>query len=58
MHPSFLEHQLQQSLDNMGLETLDIMYLLNAAESQMPLIGEQAFYDKLAKAFEFYESKI
>jgi len=27
MHPNFLEKELQTSLENLGLETLDLMYL-------------------------------
>lgn len=33
------------------------MYLHNAAEVQMPLIGEDAYYDRLARAFAFYEEQ-
>jgi diketogulonate reductase-like aldo/keto reductase len=58
MHPKFLEHQLQASRDNLGLETIDLMYLHNAYESQSHvLVDLDAFYDRLAKAFEFYEAK-
>ncbi|HEY9746810.1 MAG TPA: aldo/keto reductase [Oculatellaceae cyanobacterium] len=55
MAPAYLEDQLQCSLDNLGVETLDLMYLHNAAESQMPEIGRDAFMQRLKLAFEFYE---
>jgi len=32
MQPQFLDDQLNRSLDNLGLETLDLMYLHNSAE--------------------------
>ena len=33
MHPAYLEEQLKLSLRNLGLNTLDLMYLHNAMES-------------------------
>lgn len=33
MHPKFLAHQLEASKKNLGLETIDLMYLHNAYES-------------------------
>ncbi len=56
MSPRFLEDQLSRSLNNLGLQTLDLMYLHNAAESQLAQIGTKAFFDKLKAAFEFYET--
>lgn len=58
MHPNFLDFQLETSLKNLGLETLDLYYLHNSAESQLALSGEGKFYDKLAKSFEFLEEKV
>ncbi len=55
MAPAYLEYQLDQSLENLGLETLDLLYLHNAAESQIPVIGHDAFMARLQAAFEFYE---
>jgi len=58
MHPRFLEHQLKASQANLGLKTIDLMYLHNAYESQSHFSKtDQEFFDKLAKAFEFYEGK-
>jgi len=57
MHPKFLEHQLAASQKNIGVETIDLMYLHNAYESQSHVLPDlDSFYDRLAKAFEFYET--
>ena len=58
MHPAYLEHQLNQSLKNLQLGTLDILYLHNAAEAQLPLVGAEEFENRLAKAFEFFEKSV
>lgn len=55
MSPAFLNHQLNLSLQNTGLETLDLMYLHNAAESQIAEVGHDAFMERLRQTFEFYE---
>jgi aryl-alcohol dehydrogenase-like predicted oxidoreductase len=55
MAPAYLDDQLNRSLHNLGLQTLDLMYLHNAAESQIPEIGRQRFMERLKSAFEFYE---
>jgi aryl-alcohol dehydrogenase-like predicted oxidoreductase len=55
MAPAYLDDQLNQSLANLGVETLDLLYLHNAAESQMPEVGRQEFMRRLQLAFEFYE---
>jgi len=55
MAPAYLNDQLNQSLSNLGLQTLDLMYLHNAAESQIPEIGLELFMQRLKLAFEFYE---
>ena len=57
MHPSFLDHQLQSSLKNLNLQTIDLMYIHNAYESWSHFVTEEQFLEKLAKTFEFYESK-
>ena len=55
MHPNFLKDQLKRSLENLQVETLDLLYLHNAAESQMPALGEAEFWKRLEKVFEFME---
>lgn len=58
MHPNYLDHQLQSSLSNLGLDTLDLYYLHNAYEMQGPHMTDNVFYDKLAAAFEFLEGQV
>lgn len=53
MHPEFLSQQLALSLRNLGLETLDVMYLHNAVESQGAVLTPELFEKRLTKAFEF-----
>lgn len=55
MTPSYLEDQLERSLENIGVETLDLMYLHNASESQIPEVGLNRFIQRLEPAFRFYE---
>lgn len=55
MAPAYLEDQLNRSLSNLGVETLDLMYLHNAAESQIPAVGRVEFMRRLQKAFAVYE---
>jgi aryl-alcohol dehydrogenase-like predicted oxidoreductase len=54
----FLEHQLKSSLENLGLETIDLLYLHNVAESQKPTLGDEGFYSMLSRCFEFLEEQI
>jgi len=55
MTPAFLENQLNRSLENLGLKTIDLMYLHNAVESQQPVVGKKEFLIRLKDAFEFFE---
>eukprot|EP00744_Colponema_vietnamica_P025789 GILI01038045.1.p1 GENE.GILI01038045.1~~GILI01038045.1.p1 ORF type:complete len:423 (+),score=100.24 GILI01038045.1:57-1271(+) len=57
MAPGFLEDQLTRSLANLRLETIDLYYLYNTAQSQLPLIDRQQYFARLSKAFEFCEKK-
>ena len=58
LHPTFLEHQLDESLKRLGLECLDVYYLQNPYEGQGPYNTDNAFFDQLGKAFEFLESAV
>mmetsp|Transcript_32966 Transcript_32966/g.57889 ORF Transcript_32966/g.57889 Transcript_32966/m.57889 type:complete len:236 (+) Transcript_32966:480-1187(+) len=55
MHPAFLADQLSRSLTNLGVETLDLLYLHNPAESQLPALDTNEFNKRLRAAFEFLE---
>lgn len=54
MTPSYLQHQLDQSLRNMNLECVDVYYVHNP-ESQRDHLSEAEFYARLKLAFESLE---
>lgn len=54
MTPSYLQHQLEQSLSNMNLECVDVYYVHNP-ESQLDHVSEAEFYARLKLAFESLE---
>lgn len=51
MSPSYLRDQVERSRTNLGLETIDLVYLHNAADAQVPAIGLSKFYERLRAAF-------
>ena len=57
MSPSYLEDQLNRSLANLGLDTIDIYYLHNP-ETQLEELERPAFLDRTRKAFEWLEKKV
>lgn len=56
MAPKFLADQVQTSLANLGLETVDVYYLHNP-ETQLPELGPGAFYPRLTRAFATLEEQ-
>ncbi len=54
MTPAYLEDQLTHSLENLGLETIDIYYVHNP-ESQLEAVTHDVFEARLRQAFEFLE---
>jgi aryl-alcohol dehydrogenase-like predicted oxidoreductase len=54
MTPSYLDHQLTQSLKNLGVDCVDVYYVHNP-ESQLAVVREDEFYARLTGAFEFLE---
>lgn len=54
MTPAYLQNQIDQSLGNMGIGTIDVYYIHNP-ESQLSEIDIYTFEAKLAKAFETLE---
>ena len=56
MHPEYLKDQLKRSLNNLEVDTVDLLYLHNSAEAQLPLVGEEKYFQRLRKAFEFFEA--
>ena len=57
MTPSYLAHQLDQSLRNLKLDAVDVYYLHNP-ESQLAEVSPEGFYKRLHAAFEFLESAV
>jgi aryl-alcohol dehydrogenase-like predicted oxidoreductase len=55
--PDFLEDQLERSLANLGLETVDLYYVHNP-ETQLAERSREAVYDRLEAAFERLEERI
>lgn len=56
MSPSYLRDQFERSRTNLGLETVDLLYLHNAADAQLPAVGRSEFFDRVRQAFELLES--
>src|SRR5215813_2033609 len=57
MTPAYLQHQLEQSLRNLGLESVDVYYIHNP-ESQLNSVLSGEFYERLRKAFEALERNV
>lgn len=55
MHPVYLRDQLECSLANLGLATIDVYYLHNPETQRGPL-GEKRFYEHLGEAFTALEA--
>jgi aryl-alcohol dehydrogenase-like predicted oxidoreductase len=52
--PSYLENQLDRSLANLGVDTIDIYYVHNP-EMQLSEVSREEFHRRLRAAFEFLE---
>jgi aryl-alcohol dehydrogenase-like predicted oxidoreductase len=57
MTPRYLQHQIDQSLRNIGIHTIDILYLHNP-ETQLAEIDHAAFYKRLRVAFGSLEGAV
>ncbi|GAB3685724.1 aldo/keto reductase [Salinarchaeum chitinilyticum] len=56
LEPDFLDAQLDRSLDNLDLETIDLYYVHNP-ETQLMARSREEVYDKLEAAFERLEER-
>jgi aryl-alcohol dehydrogenase-like predicted oxidoreductase len=54
MSPRYLEDQLSRSLDNLGLDSVDVYYIHNP-ETQLESVTRDEFNDRIRLAFEFLE---
>ena len=57
MHPLYLSDQLNRSLENLGLETIDVYYVHNP-ETQLGLVEEDIFYHRMGAVFEMLEEAV
>ena len=57
LNPVFFEIALEKSLQNLGLETIDIHYI-HIPEISRSGMSEADFYDKMEKLFFWYEDKV
>src|SRR6266436_4546007 len=57
MTPGYLQNQLRQSLQNMGLDGVDVYYVHNP-ESQLSSVSPAEFSKRLRNAFEFLEQSV
>jgi aryl-alcohol dehydrogenase-like predicted oxidoreductase len=55
MTPAYLQNQLDQSLRNMGVESVDVYYIHNP-ESQLSYVSDSEFFDRVRLTFELLES--
>jgi aryl-alcohol dehydrogenase-like predicted oxidoreductase len=55
MAPRFLENQLDRSLKNLGVESVDVYYLHNP-ETQLSELSKADFLERVREAFTFLES--
>lgn len=54
MAPKYLRHELEQSLENLGVGTIDVYYVHNP-ETQIPEVGPEEYYRRLTEAFRALE---
>jgi len=54
--PAYLEDQIDRSLHNLGLETIDVYYVHNP-ESQLGDVSREVFWQRLKDAFIFLEKQ-
>ena len=57
MTPAYLEDQLARSLNNLGLDSIDVYYVHNP-ETQLEALGREEFARRLRAAFEFLEQAV
>ncbi|HYA11062.1 MAG TPA: aldo/keto reductase [Thermoplasmata archaeon] len=55
MSRTYLAHQVTKSLANLGLASVDLLYLHNAPDAQLPVVGRERFLARLEEAFVLYE---
>lgn len=56
MSRSYLSDQFRRTRQNLGVEVVDLLYLHNAPDAQLPVVGHDTFLARLKEAFSLYES--
>jgi len=57
MSPNYLRWSVLKSLQNLGLKTLDVVYLHNP-ETQLGYVDQKTFKKRIKKAFELFEKMV
>lgn len=57
MSPAYLRWSVEKSLQNLGIETLDILYLHNP-ETQLGYVDKQTVYARIKEAFRLFEALV
>jgi aryl-alcohol dehydrogenase-like predicted oxidoreductase len=55
MSRAYLADQFERSRRNLGVEAIDLLYLHNAADAQIPVVGLDEFGARLREGFRWYE---
>ena len=55
MAPGYLADQFARSRENLGVDVVDLLYLHNAADAQLAVVGPEEFDRRLRAAFTLYE---
>ncbi|HEX5905213.1 MAG TPA: aldo/keto reductase [Candidatus Nitrosocosmicus sp.] len=55
MNPNYIANCIDRSLCNMGLDTIDLVYIHNSFESWYDQVEKPAYYEMLSRVFEVYE---
>ena len=57
MAPTYLKNQIERSRQNLGLETIDVLYIHNP-EQQLGEVSRDTFHDRLRRAFTALEEEV
>ncbi|WP_445240985.1 aldo/keto reductase [Microcoleus vaginatus] len=57
IHPEYIQDQLNRSLANLGIETIDVYYLHNP-EKLLSKVEPDTFYHRLREVFEVFEKAV
>jgi aryl-alcohol dehydrogenase-like predicted oxidoreductase len=55
MSVPYLRDQFERSRNNLSIETIDLLYLHNAPDAQLPVVGREEFLRRLGEAFGLLE---